>query len=384
MLIKADALERLVAAIFVGEGCAEAEAAAIGRHLVSSNLAGHNSHGVIRVPRYVAGLREGKVLKSRTIRVITDSAAMAVLDGGYGFGQWIGEQAVAFGLDKARASGGTAIVALRNSGHLGRIGGWAEIAAEAGFLSVHFVNVAGSLLVAPFGGVDRRMSTAPFCAGVPRPGAPPIILDFATSLVAEGKVLVASNGGKPLPAGALIEPEGRLSTDPQTLYGPITGPGQRTPGKGKGAIRAMGEHKGSGLAFMCEILAGALTGGGCAGPDPRDRITNGMLSIYMSPAAFGSNGDFAAELRRYVDFFKSSRPDHEGGEVLTPGEPELRYRTKRLKDGVPLEDETWEALRSTASGAGLEDTWVAGLVESFATDPHPPVASQRVPPSPIS
>ncbi|HLJ18715.1 MAG TPA: Ldh family oxidoreductase, partial [Stellaceae bacterium] len=126
-------------------------------------------------------------------------------------------------------------------------------------------------------------------------------------------------------------------------------------------IRAMGEHKGSGLAFMCEILAGALTGGGCAGPAPRDRITKGMLSIYMSPAVFGAEACFAGEVQRYVDFFKSSRPDHAGGEVLTPGEPERRYRAKRLKEGVPLETETWEALRSAARGAGLDETWVASL-----------------------
>jgi uncharacterized oxidoreductase len=112
---------------------------------------------------------------------------------------------------------------------------------------------------------------------------------------------------------------------------------------------------------MCEILAGALTGGGCAGPGPRDRITNGMLSIYMSPGAFGAGAGFAEEVRRYVDFFKSSRPDHAGGEVLTPGEPELRYRAQRLMTGVPLEDETWESLRSAARGAGLDEKWVAGL-----------------------
>jgi uncharacterized oxidoreductase len=327
---------------------------------VSSNLAGHDSHGVIRVPRYVTGLREGRVLKGQKLAVVSESGALAVVDGGYGFGQWIGEQAVALGIAKAKTDG-TAIVALRNSGHLGRIGGWAEIAAAADLVSVHFVNVAGSLLVAPFGGVERRMSTAPFAVGVPRPGQAPMILDFATSLVAEGKVLVASNGGKPLPAGALIEPDGRLSTDPQTLYGPITGPGPRLPGRGQGSIRAMGEHKGSGLAFMCEILAGALTGGGCAGPAERSRIANGMLSIYMSPAAFGSDVAFAEEVRRYVEFFKSSRPDHPGGEVLTPGEPELRYRAKRLKAGVPLEAETWEALRSAARNAGLDEGWVAGL-----------------------
>ena len=361
MLIKADALERLVSAIFVAEGCAQAEGAAIGRHLVSSNLAGHDSHGVIRVPRYVAGLREGRVIKGQKLAVASETGAMAVVDGGYGFGQWIGEQAVAFGVAKARQSG-VAIVALRNSGHLGRIGGWAEIAAEAGIISVHFVNVAGSKLVAPFGGVERRMSTAPFSVGVPRPGEAPMILDFATSLVAEGKVLVASNGGTPLPAGALIEPDGRLSTDPRTLYGPITGPGPRSPGGGEGSIRAMGEHKGSGLAFMCEILAGALTGGGCAGPGERSRITNGMLSIYMSPGVFGSEAAFGAEMRRYVEFFKSSRPDHPGGEVLTPGEPERRYRAKRLKEGVPLEAETWEAIRKAALGAGLDESRIAEMV----------------------
>ena len=188
-------------------------------------------------------------------------------------------------------------------------------------------------------------------------------LDFATSLVAEGKVLVASNGGKPLPADALIEPDGRLSTDPQTLYGPIGGPGQRNPARGQGSIRAMGEHKGSGLAFMCEILAGALTGGGCAGPGERSRITNGMLSIYMPPAAFGSDADFAGEVRRYVDFFKSSRPDHPGGEVLTPGEPELRYHAKRLKEGVPLEAETWDALRAAALGAGISEQRITEITD---------------------
>ena len=361
-MITADALERLVAAIFVAEGCSETESGAIARHLVSSNLAGHDSHGVIRVPRYVASLREGRVIKGRKLTVVTENDAMAVVDGGFGFGQSIGEQAVAFGLAKARKSG-VAIVALRNSAHIGRIGGWAEIAAEAGFVSIHFVNVAGSVLVAPFGGVDRRMSTAPFCVGIPVPGEPPIILDFATSLVAEGKVLVASNGGKALPAGALIDPDGNLSTDPQTLYGPTSGPGPRNYRLGKGAIRAMGEHKGSGLAFMCEILGGALTGGGCAGPGERQAITNGMLSIYLSPKRFHADDYFAAETRRYVEFFKSSRPAAPGGEVLTPGEPERRYREKRLNEGVPLEAETWDALRLTALAAGLNEQRIASIVE---------------------
>ena len=118
-------------------------------------------------------------------------------------------------------------MALRNAGHIGRVGDWAEMAAEAGLVSVHFVNASGSVLVAPFGGVERRFSTAPYCVGVPRPGEPPLVLDFATSVVAEGKVLVASQGGKKMPDDALIGPDGKISGDPHVLYGDYTPTGPR-------------------------------------------------------------------------------------------------------------------------------------------------------------
>ncbi|MBE7203273.1 MAG: Ldh family oxidoreductase, partial [Parafilimonas terrae] len=278
MRISADRLSDYVRDIFIREGCPEAEAERIGRFLVAANLTGHDSHGVVRVTRYVEWLRTGEVEAGRTPQIVTDAPSFALLDAQYGFGQTAGPFATDLGIAKAQESG-VAIVALRHAGHLGRIGEWAERAAAAGLVSVHFVNVAGSLLVAPFGSVERRFSTAPFAAGFPVPGAEPIILDFATSAVAEGKVLVASRGGKPLPEGALIEPDGRLSADPATLFGPLDGV-ERDNQRGAGAIRAFGEHKGSGLALMCELLAGALTGSGTAGPGRR-RICNGMLSIYV-------------------------------------------------------------------------------------------------------
>ena len=230
-----------------------------------ANLTGHDSHGVIRVPRYVAWERSGEFVKNQTAEVVTENDSFAVVDGRFGFGQSIGPEAVQVGMRKA-AKSGAAVVALKSSGHLGRIGEWAEMAAEAGLVSVHFVNVAGSQLVAPFGGVDRRISTAPFSIGFPMRGAEPVILDFATSAVAEGKVLVAARGGKKLPEGSLIEPDGRLTADPHTLYGDYDDARAPDARNGKGAIRAFGEHKGSGLAFMCELLAGAFTGSGCAGP----------------------------------------------------------------------------------------------------------------------
>jgi uncharacterized oxidoreductase len=352
--VAADALRSLVADIFRAAGCDDAEAARIGHYLVSANLTGHDSHGVIRVPRYVDDIREGRTLIGRTPTIVVESATHAVLDGNYGFGQTIGPLAVDAGIDRARASG-LAVIALRHSGHLGRIGDWAERAAEAGLVSLHFVNVENGELVAPFGGTGRRFATNPVCIGVPpAEGRPMLLLDMATSVVAEGKVLVASNGGKPVPAGALITPDGSLSTDPATLYGPLVPGGPRTPATGTGAIRAFGEHKGSGLAFMCEILAGVLTGGGPSGPRHGEgrHISNGMLSIYLDPGHFGAAG-FVAEAMSYADYVKSSNPAQGVDEVLLPGEPEARTRARRLANGVPLQVDTWVNLRAVAAGLGV-------------------------------
>lgn len=359
MLIDAIKLERLVADIFARAGCSAAEAGRIGRYLVSANLVGHDSHGVVRVPRYVQQLRDGRVLADRTVEVIKESPVMAVLDGKFGFGQTVAPQAVRIGIDKAAANG-LSIVSLRHAGHVGRVGDWAEMAAEAGQISVHFVNAAGSVLVAPFGGVDKRFSTAPFCVGVPQRDGPPLILDFATSVVAEGKVLVAAKGGKPVPANALIEPDGRLTNDPATLYGdagPDAPPEKR---ENRGAIRAMGEHKGSGLALMCELLGGAFTGNGAAGPLPRP-FSNGMLSIYMTVDFFDTDGFFGEEMRSYVAFVRGARPAEPGGEVLLPGETEQRYRAKRLAEGVPLPEDTWRGIAATAVEVGVPQAEVDAL-----------------------
>jgi uncharacterized oxidoreductase len=353
-LVAVDRLQAFVSSIFSGAGCAEEEAGRCARFLISANLTGHDSHGVIRVPRYVDNLRDGKVFAGQSITIVSETPTHAVVDGGRGLGQTIAPQAVDLGITKARAAG-MSVIALRNSGHIGRIGDWGERAAEAGLVAIHFVNVAAGEIVAPFGGVDRRFGTNPFCIAIPgEAGAPPLLMDMATSLVAEGKVLVASRGGKSVPAGAMITPDGVLSGDPVTLYGPLDNEA-RDPGNGAGALRAFGDHKGSAIAFMCEILAGCLTGGLTAGPVPGGRgtgITNGMLSIYLEPNHFGSR-DFVREARAYGDYVKSSRATSPSGEVLLPGEPEARMRAARLRDGVPLPAEVWAGLMATAGSLGV-------------------------------
>ena len=351
MLIKAEPLSRLVSDIFLAQGCSAQESARIGTYLVRANLTGHDSHGVIRVPRYCHWMDQGGLKADRQLTIVTESPVMAVADGNSGFGQTIGPLAVQLGIDKARQSG-VSIIALRRSGHLGRIGDWAEMAAAAGQVSIHLVNVSGSILVAPFGGAERRLATNPVAIGVPLPGEAPLILDFATSRVAEGKVMVALNGGKPIPEGSLIDRDGSLSADPALFYGQDRATGVPDPKRGSAAIRAMGEHKGSGLSFMIELLAGALTGSGCCGPGERP-LTNGMLSIYMDLEFFDSDDHFATEARQYVDFFKSAKPAAPDGEVLVPGEPERRTREKRLAEGIPLPEEAWQAILRTAEAAGL-------------------------------
>lgn len=351
MLIQAEPLRRLVGEIFTAAGCSAAESGRIAKYLVRANLTGHDSHGVIRVPRYLQWMEQGGLLPGQSPTVVTENAVMAVVDGNFGFGQTIGPLAVQMGIDKA-ATSGVAIIALRRSGHLGRIGDWAEMAAAAGQVSIHLVNVSGSLLVAPFGAVERRMATNPLAIGVPLPNQPPVILDFATSVVAEGKVAVAYDGGKPLPEGSLIDDQGQLTADPAVFYGPD---GIADARQGAGAIRAMGEHKGSGLSIMLELLAGALTGSGTAGPGPRP-LVNGMLSIYMAGEFFHSDHDFAGEVRQYVDFVKTAKPVIPGQEVLLPGETERRNNEQRLAEGIPLPDNTWQAILSGAEQAGMSQS----------------------------
>ena len=364
MLNQANPLTRLVDAVFQRRGCPEDEAGRIATFLVGANLAGHDSHGVIRVPRYVQYIDDGKITPGGDIKVVTRSESFVLVDGCFGFGQTVGPKAARLGMDMALEKG-VGVVALRNAGHLGRIGDYPLRAAVEGLVSVHFVNVAGSCLVAPFGGIERRFSTAPFAVGVPSADGPPIILDFATSVVAEGKALVAYNGGKALPGNSLVGPEGEISGDPLLLYGADASGGAPSPRNGPGALRAMGDHKGSGLALMCELLAGAFTGSGCAGPEPR-QVANGMLSFYFSVQAFDDGHGVGAMVRDYVAFVKSSRPVDAGGEVLVPGEPERRREAERRRDGIPLTDAAWAAILETARGVGIEQPEIDSILGANA------------------
>ncbi len=342
MQVRHDRLTALTAAIFRAAGCEAPEADCIATHLVEANLVGHDSHGVIRVPHYVRWLREGKVLAGRTAEVVFENEVIAVVDGQFGFGQSVGEQATRLGIAKA-ARHGVAVVALRNAGHLGRIGDWPLMAARAGLVSLCFVNTSGAgILVAPHGGISRRLSANPIAAGVPVAGGPPILLDISACTIAEGKIKVALNKGVPVPDNCIIDAEGRPTTDPRVFYADPPG-----------AILSIAGHKGYGLGVICEVLAGALTGGGCSNPANKGRLANGMLSVLLDPARFGDDAAFGAEVKRFIEWVKSSAKASPVGDILMPGEIEERTKAARLRDGIPLDDTTLGQIRDTARGVGV-------------------------------
>lgn len=322
------------------------EARIVSDHLVEANLRGHDSHGVGMIPQYLRNLH-GSTLKPNTKgRVVSKAGSLIVYDGERGYGQVVAREATLRGIERARANG-VAVVALRNAHHIGRVGAYGELCAEAGLVSLHFVNVSGhGPTVAPFRGRDGRLLTNPVCIAVPaaEPGRP-IILDMATSRVALGKVRVARNQGKEMEPGYLIDAGGRPTTDPNVMY--------RTP---KGALLSFGEHKGYALGFVCDVLAGAVAGSGTLREENQvqDTITNGMLAFVIDPARLVDPAWLRDEIVAITRYVTASPPQKPEEPVLIPGDPERISRAERIKEGIPLDDETWRGIVAAAGSIGLE------------------------------
>jgi len=346
-IVNAAKLVDLVAAIMQGGGCRSDEARTVARRLVDSNLVGHDSHGVLRVPKYLEWMRAGTLRPNTAPTVVFESDTIAIIDGNLGLGQVIGEFAANLGIAKAAAKG-IAMIGLTNCGHLGRVGDWADMAAAAGQVSLHFLNTSGAQRVAPFGGSDRRLSTNPVAIGVPVEGRDPVVLDVTTSMVAEGKLMVAVNKGEQVPAGWIIDRTGAPTTEPKDFYD-------------GGALLTVGGHKGSGLSMMTDLLAGAVTTGRSSDSDDAI-LRNNMLSIFIAPRVYDPDGGVDREARRFVDFVTASKPVRPGEAVLAPGDVERRSRAARLADGVPLDDKTYADLLSAAASVGIDAARAEALV----------------------
>lgn len=345
MKITAHGLTEVATGILVAADVSAERARKVAERLVIANLTGHDSHGIGMVPKYVEGLLTENLNPNADAEIIEDRGPFLLVDGHQGFGQIIAEQAMTFAIERARESH-FALLSLRNSFHIGRIGDWAEMAAEAGFISIHYVNVLSTnALVAPFGGSAARFSTNPYCTAVPAgPGRAPFLLDMATSNIAHGKARVAHLSGKTVPEGSLIDHQGRPTQDPGVLF--------EDP---KGALSPFGAHKGFGLAMLGDILGGSFSGGKSPRPDRTKEgvIINNMMAILVDPDVFGGADAFFEDMAGYEEWIKSSPSAPESDGVLIPGEPERRARAERSAHGVDVDPGTWAQLQETAELVGL-------------------------------
>ena len=331
--------------LFVAAGVPEDEAGTVARSLLDANLCGHDSHGVIRVPQYVGFVRDGKLVPGAPLTVLRETPAMLAADAGWGLGQVQAYRLLERLLPKAK-SVGVASGTLRRCGHIGRLGEYAEWAAARDLVLFATVNSHGSgRRVAPPGGSRGRISTNPICFGAPTP-TDPLVLDFSTSAVAEGKVRVALQKGEPVPDGWILDAAGRPTTNPADLY--TDPPGSILPFGGPQG------YKGFGLGLMMDALSGGLSGGDCSRPDrPMPGLGNTAVFVLWDVDAFGGREHFHRAVGGLADFVRDT-PTVPGATAITlPGDPERLARARRTVEGIPIPSGTWDLLTKLADELGV-------------------------------
>ena len=341
LVFPAERLQALTQAIFERVGAPPDIAQRVAEALVESNLAGHDSHGVIRIPSYVEAVRRGHVIPDARPTVQKESAVLALVDGGWAFGQVSAAFATDLAVRKAREHG-LAVVGIVRCTHIGRLGEYPTMAARQGVIAL--VTAGGSLAsgvrgpAAPYGGRGRALGTNPIAVGVPGGDFPPLLLDFATTAVAGGKIMVARARRQPLPPGAILDPEGNPSTDPEDFY------------RG-GVMLPFGGHKGYALSMVVELLSGPLTGADAHAATGR---TSGTFILAIDAGLFRPLAEFVSVADRVYRQVKETPPAPGFEEVLLPGEPEWRTRARRLAEGIPIEEATWSAIVQVARDLGID------------------------------
>jgi uncharacterized oxidoreductase len=343
-IIRSRELEEFAGALLISGGASAAEAAVVARSLIGANLRGHDSHGVMRIPYYVEFVREGRMHPGVELEVLRETASVLACDGGWGFGQVQAQRLLARLVPKARETG-VSCGTLSRSGHIGRVGEYGEIGAAEGLVTIAVVNTHGAAQrVAPPGGKRPLLGTNPLCIGVPT-AAEPIVLDFGTSAVAEGKVRSYRIAGKSCPPGWLLDPDGRPTTDPNQLYGDP--PGSLLPMGGDQA------YKGFGLGLVIDMLAGGLSGGWCSRPNPEPPLGNDAVFVLLDPSHFGGIEHFLREVTGVASYIRSCPTAENVKEILLPGDPERRALAERGRNGIPIDDGNWKQLKTLADRLGV-------------------------------
>ena len=339
--IAADPLVDFSTKLFEAAGLSNADSRRVAQSLVEANLRGHDSHGVIRVTQYVGFLREGKLVKDVELTVLKETPAILVADANWGIGQVQSYRILERLKTKARLVG-IACGTMRHCGHIGRLGEYAEWAASEKMALFATVNSHGSgQRVTPPGGAAGRISTNPICFGAPTP-TDPIVLDFSTSVCAEGKVRVAYQKGESIPEGWILNSAGKPTTNPADLY--TDPPGSILPFGGPQA------YKGFGLGFMMDLLAGGLSGGECSRHDrPMLGKGNAVVFVLWNVESFGGCESFLESAAGLMQFVRSTPKSTGVSEITLPGDPERLTRERRLREGISIAPGTWTQLEKLAN-----------------------------------
>lgn len=339
-VIKSEALANFAAQVLEAAGATPANARLVADSLVLSNLMGHDSHGVVRVPQYLETIQQGELNPAAMPVIMHETPVLAKVDAQHGFGQVAAHYAMQVAINKAQAHG-LAAAGLVNCNHVGRLGEWVQLAADRGMIGLAFCNGGRpGGLVAPYGGAGRFLGTNPIAAAVPAAGRAPVVIDFATSIAPEGKVRVARNKGETLPQGWILDSAGRPSANPNDLYD-------------GGMLLPMAQHKGYGLSLLVEFLGGILTGQGCPGLPTYTSLKNGVLFLVLTPEPFRPAQDFLIDSAALCAQVKSIPPAPGFAEVMLPGEPEQRAAERRRAEGIPLDETTWAQLSDAATRWGV-------------------------------
>ncbi len=323
-------------------GAGEHHSTAVAEHLVEANLAGHDSHGLVRLPQYASEVERGLIDLEAEPSLALDLPSLAIIDAHRCWGPVAANLAVQEVARRA-STAGVAVVGLKGAPHIGRVGVYPLALAKRGFIAQAWCNCGGAARVAPWGGIEPRLATNPIALAFPTAGEP-ILVDITTSVVAEGKVRIARNAGKELPPGWIRDKEGKPSTRPADLY------------EGGTILPLGGEafgHKGSALAIYCDLVAGVLTGAGC-GLMPGALMGNGLMLMAIDAERLALREELNARTESYLEYLRSSATKEGVGEILLPGEPERRTRMDRMNTGIPIDDGTWQQLVELSTQLGIE------------------------------
>lgn len=341
-------LENLTFEIFKSAGASDEEAKIVAGHLVRANLAGHDSHGVIRIIQYIKNVRSGLTVPGAEFDIVKETPILAVVDGHWGFGQVVAKKSVELAVKKA-SENGLAAVGIRNCNHIGRLGDYTSITLENDMIGIIVTNSRS--LVAPFGGTERLISTNPICVGIPSGRDTPFLLDMATSVHAEGKIRVRLARNEKVPDGWLIDKDGNPTNDPADFYD-------------GGALLPLGGdvgYKGMGLGLLVDFLGGALTEAGCSSSKEYRTLggSNGTFIIVINISHFTSTDDYKKRVNEVINNIKNSKTRKNVEEIFIPGEPEELNKKKRLAEGIFISETTWNSIGNIAREYGLNVTdWV--------------------------